>query len=316
MNLKCFTIMQFDGEYQDRIFQKLQEAVNRFSKTTDHSVVITRADLTPPLKTTLEEHLAEHIERCDIVLAEISQLNPNVLFEMGYAIALRKPVIILVQTGTRVPADFRGRLYFEYTIDDLDVLPQTLQGYLFGAVDTLLAARFRQTYQVQAFARRDLADLGSRLTLASQRIEILTTNLFSLVKNDHVETIAERCKKSPALGVRILTLDPESDFAAHRARQVGISTRHFRDELRGSLEQVSKILKNYPEQCRLATYNEFPTQITVRIDDLVYFHVVSANHQSRNNISLKFNELNAGVSESILSHFDTVWGRGSTHHRT
>ncbi len=316
MNISCFLMMQFNGPHQDEFFHKVQDSINRFNDTTEHNIELNRADLTPPLDIeNLEDHLKKHIEFTDFAIAEISQLNPNVLFEMGYAIGIRKPVIIAVQKGVRVPADFGGRLYFEYDVDEMSLIPQKLQGYLKGAIESLVAKRYQSNYLINAFSNRVLSDLSQHFMSAKERVDILTTNLHSLVTAGHLVNIREQLKKENNLRVRILTLDPESDFAAHRARQVGISTRHFRDQLRDSLEKASETLMEFPEECRIMTYNEFPTQIAFRIDDLIYFQVVSATQQSRNNILLIFSETNAGVAESILSHFDTVWGRGTTVHR-
>ena len=230
-------------------------------------------------------------------------------FEMGYAIGVKKPVIILAKEGTQVPADFRGRLFFQYRESDLDLIPQTLQGYIRSVVDSLLAEHFQTNYNARAFSNRSISDLTLNLMKAQKKIDILTNNLNSIVNMGYPNLIKERLKKCPNLMVRILTLDPESDFATQRARQLGISTRKFRDQLRESLEKMSSIIAGRGEQCRIATYDEFPTQVTFRIDDSVYINVVSANQQSRNNIIFKLKEYNAGVPGSILSHFDTVWGR-------
>jgi hypothetical protein len=307
MKLTCFVMMQFSGETQNSVFTKIEEGINQFNTTTEHEVELTRADLTPPLDIgSLEEHLKRQIECCNFAIAEISQLNPNVLYEMGYAAGVGKPVIIMVQEGVRLPADFGGRLYFRYSIGELNLLPQKLQGFFLGAVEALLAKKYLRKYVVPCYETREVSDISDKLTSAKERIDIHTTNLYSLVEAGHIATIKEQLRSQSTLKVRILTLDPESDLTAHRARQLGISMRHFRDQLRESLEKTSHCLIEFPEQCRIATYNEFPTQITFRIDDLVFFHVVSANRQSRNNPILSFNVFSAGVAESVLSHFDTV----------
>jgi hypothetical protein len=43
-----------------------------------------------------------------VVIAEITPLNANVFYEVGYADALNKPLIILAQSGTTLPFDIRG----------------------------------------------------------------------------------------------------------------------------------------------------------------------------------------------------------------
>jgi hypothetical protein len=129
------------------------------------------------------------------------------------------------------------------------------------------------------------------------------------VVGDFFQLLCERLAAQRALRVRTLAHDPESDFVTARAKQLGFEVRHFRDELRLSSEQVVSALARFPEQCQVAYYDEFPTQITLRIDDAVYYNVVSATQQGRNNLTFKLDTARRGVAESILSHFEAIWRR-------
>lgn len=312
MNLRCFLMMQFKGKNQKEVFRRVQEAINRFNTTEGTSIQLIRADLTPPLSlASLEEHLRKQIEESDFVVAEISQLNPNVLFEMGYAIGLDRPVIIMAQEHAKVPADFRGRLYFEYKAAELDLVPQMLHSYLRSAVDSMLVRHYQTKYLCTVFENRNVSDLVPTLMEARERMQILTTNLSYVVSSDIPEIIKGRLEKCPNLTVRILTLEPESDFCAERAKQLGISIRVFRDELRQSIEKMDSVLSPFGDRIGIATYDEFPTQIFFRIDENLYTNVVSANQRARNNILFRLNARNAGVANTFLNHFDTVWGRSN-----
>jgi nucleoside 2-deoxyribosyltransferase len=56
-------------------------------------------------------------------IADISDGNPNVMYELGYAHALKKPVLPLVRRGTgQIPSDLSGYLYFSYDPDNLHEL--------------------------------------------------------------------------------------------------------------------------------------------------------------------------------------------------
>lgn len=54
------------------------------------------------------------LERADLVIAEISPTDgpnptsPNVFYEIGYAHALRKPLLLIVERGKKVPTDLSG----------------------------------------------------------------------------------------------------------------------------------------------------------------------------------------------------------------
>jgi hypothetical protein len=53
----------------------------------------------------------QNITRADLVVADITGGNPNVMYEVGFAHALRKPVILLAdRTTPNIPHDLAGRL--------------------------------------------------------------------------------------------------------------------------------------------------------------------------------------------------------------
>ncbi len=59
--------------------------------------------------------VTEPIERADFIIADLTGSNPNVMYEIGFAHALRKPILFIVQKGVKhVPSDISGNLYFVY----------------------------------------------------------------------------------------------------------------------------------------------------------------------------------------------------------
>jgi len=50
----------------------------------------------------------EHIESAHIVIADMTGRNPNVYYEVGYAHALGKEVVLLIQQANELPFDLRG----------------------------------------------------------------------------------------------------------------------------------------------------------------------------------------------------------------
>lgn len=53
------------------------------------------------------ERLFNQIARADIIVADMSGRNPNVFFEVGYAYALNKKVVLLAQNPTDIPFDLK-----------------------------------------------------------------------------------------------------------------------------------------------------------------------------------------------------------------
>jgi hypothetical protein len=54
------------------------------------------------------QDMQREIAQADILIAEITPVNPNVFYELGYAQALGKPTILLAQRGGTLPFDIRS----------------------------------------------------------------------------------------------------------------------------------------------------------------------------------------------------------------
>ena len=60
------------------------------------------------------QEIYEYIKNADLIIAEISQNNANVYYELGYAHALAKPVILLTKDISQTPFDVRGYNHIIY----------------------------------------------------------------------------------------------------------------------------------------------------------------------------------------------------------
>ena len=61
----------------------------------------------------------------ELVIADISGHNPNVIFEMGYRKCTDKPIIHLKKKGETIPFDVNTVRTFEYDLTDLDNVEET-----------------------------------------------------------------------------------------------------------------------------------------------------------------------------------------------
>jgi hypothetical protein len=72
---------------------------------------------------------------CDCVVAVITQFNPNVMYELGFAHAQGKPAVLLCQIGTQdllpdLPFDLRNEQVIAYRPDNLRRLRDDLSAVL------------------------------------------------------------------------------------------------------------------------------------------------------------------------------------------
>ncbi len=72
------------------------------------------------------------ITEASVVLAEISEPNPNVYYEIGVAHALKKPTVLLAQRGTKLPFDVGPHrcIFYDNTIAGRQRLVDALRGSL------------------------------------------------------------------------------------------------------------------------------------------------------------------------------------------
>ena len=91
--------MSFQAAYDnvfssyDAICKKNDLEAARTDRTTDLSSITKR--------------ILEGIEHSDFVLADVSEMSPNVFYEIGYAKGLKRPVIITAKKDTEIPFDIK-----------------------------------------------------------------------------------------------------------------------------------------------------------------------------------------------------------------
>lgn len=67
------------------------------------------------------------IERADFIIADVTESNPNVMFEVGFAQALRRPVLLIVKEGAPpISSVLAGEIYLVYDLDR----PNELRDYI------------------------------------------------------------------------------------------------------------------------------------------------------------------------------------------
>jgi hypothetical protein len=109
----CFVIQCFDhGVYDRRYVETIKPALQRAGADAQ------RADEILGLNPVIEK-IQRAIESAAICVAEVSTDNPNVWLELGYALALDRPTVILCDKSTRerLPFDIQHRPVIYYRTD-------------------------------------------------------------------------------------------------------------------------------------------------------------------------------------------------------
>ena len=72
----------------------------------------------------IDQTIITHLESADLVIADLSDHNPNAFFELGYRTALKKPLIHIAAEGESLPFDVSGIRTIFYDLSDPDKLEE------------------------------------------------------------------------------------------------------------------------------------------------------------------------------------------------
>lgn len=115
---EVFVLMPFGPDWSPTVYGMVRRATASLA-SADLEIDCYRADdIVAPGKIT--DQITGAIETADAIVADITGTNPNVMWELGYAQALDKPVVILNQDITDSPFDLRDWRQVPYDLATLD----------------------------------------------------------------------------------------------------------------------------------------------------------------------------------------------------
>ncbi|QUY43288.1 TIR domain-containing protein [Acaryochloris marina] len=87
------------------------------------------------------DEMLESLRLSDFIIADLSEFNPNVIFELGVAHGLRKPFIILISSESegQIPSDLSGYQYLTYNPHDSYELHERLTRFVLSMQKRLTA---------------------------------------------------------------------------------------------------------------------------------------------------------------------------------
>lgn len=68
----------------------------------------------------ISSQVIQHLYDDDLVIADLSDHNANVFYELSFRHATRKPVVLLIRTGERIPFDVTTNRVIHYNLADWD----------------------------------------------------------------------------------------------------------------------------------------------------------------------------------------------------
>jgi hypothetical protein len=122
---KAFVVMQFGAQYDDVYRDVVRGVCERYEVNALRGDDVAGPGL-------IIADIIREIASSQLIIADITPNNPNVYFEVGYALALQKPTILLARKGTPLPFDVAGFrvLFYEDSIGGKGKLEEGLRRHL------------------------------------------------------------------------------------------------------------------------------------------------------------------------------------------
>jgi nucleoside 2-deoxyribosyltransferase len=105
--MKAFVIMPFAKEFDD-IFKI---GIKETAKKSNINAYRLDEEL---FDEGMLDKIYNEIENCDFIIADLSDKNPNVFYELGYAHAIGKLCILITQSAENIPFDLKHKRHIVY----------------------------------------------------------------------------------------------------------------------------------------------------------------------------------------------------------
>jgi hypothetical protein len=187
----CFIIQPFDNGKFDKRFQDIYKPSVEAAGLEAY-----RVDRDPGVSVPIES-IEKGIRQAAVCLADITADNPNVWYELGFAFATGRPVVMVCseeRTGKKYPFDIQHRTIIPYLADapsDFDKLKVTLT--------TRLAAIIKQDAVLDQIAESD--PIRPIHGLSQPELMVLAVIAGEVYMPDHSATISSIKRSAERAGI-------------------------------------------------------------------------------------------------------------------
>lgn len=122
------------------------------------------------------DRIFNQISKADLIVADMTGQNPNVFYEVGYAHALGKIVLLITQSSTDIPFDLRHRPHIIYDGSIETLRPQLTEKIKWALLQSNEPIP-HSTISLLSLAQRELKISGSLTQFLYEENKILTKSL-------------------------------------------------------------------------------------------------------------------------------------------
>lgn len=131
----------------------------------------------------ITSQIVERLMEDDLVVADISEGNPNVFYELAIRHAIKKPVILIGQSTDNIPFDVRDQRVIPYSLDPDDIKKAITD--IQGQIDSIEKDDFKVDSPIADLIKIDVTEV-------SRSEEEVLKQILSMVKTTQDEVIRTR----------------------------------------------------------------------------------------------------------------------------
>lgn len=174
----CFVVSAIGSEGSEirkRADQVLKYIIQPVCERSDFEVI--RVDRIHDVDM-INETIISNLKKSDLVIADLTNENPNAFFEIGYRTALNKPLIQLMEEHQRLPFDVAGTRTIFYQLTDPDKIEKA-KDKLYETIKTVVVDK-------------EVEDVSTETNVQSNQMN----QVFSLLLDikDGIENLANSIK--------------------------------------------------------------------------------------------------------------------------
>ncbi len=151
----------------------------------------------------ITQTIIDHLKNDQLVIADMTEHNPNAFYEMGYRASTGKPMIHLKEKGESIPFDISSIRAFDYDLTDLDAVDE-IKERLYQTISAMNISEEDEEV-LSENAEENTSDISDSVeqgvdypTLLAEiyNIQDLITQLKNEIHNKDTETIQAIVKAS------------------------------------------------------------------------------------------------------------------------
>lgn len=157
----------------------------------------------------ITQTIIDQLDNAELVIADITEHNPNVFFEIGYRTRTKKPIIYLKSKGEKLPFDVTTIRAFDYDLTDLDNveeirtrLEKTIQSFDFTNKDGNKVKKESECATLPAMPI--LYQILDEITKLESKIEAANTGTIETVIRS-MQKVQPQVSPDTALQMQLLT---------------------------------------------------------------------------------------------------------------